>query len=319
MSYNGIGLPTPRGTGTSGYVQRNASALTPAAQARRGAYGRRQEDSTRAREREARFHRTNYVERKVDAGVLEHERRRAIEVECMALRDELEDQPDISEAEIERRVDELRSLLKARAEDEKERGGAASSRNVGNGVGSRPTQYKAHQVHEIVHAKEIENDRFRTEVLHRQRDYHRNRDHRERDHDRSRRRRRHSVSSHDRDRSLSPPREDVEADRRTRRERSPSHDLRHRRRSSVESYHTPRRSRRASLASRSRSPQIREEDEEPNGRINRRSSVVSVDREHRRRGSVVSRDHGSVSPENPRRGEFQRRGSRYGGIELDYN
>jgi serine/arginine repetitive matrix protein 2 len=356
MSYNGIGLPTPRGTGTSGYVQRNASALTPAAQARRGAYGRRQEEDARTREREARFHRTNYVERKVDAGVLAHERRRAIEVECMALRDELEDQPSISEAEIEQRVDDLRSLLKARAEDERDNdrrpGGTSNGISSSGGSisnnnnGPRQTQYKAHQVHEIVRAKEIENERFRTEVLQQQQqqsgwrqrdDFHRNR---ERGGGPDQRRRRSSAGSYDRDRSLSPPRESAAANDeiRARRERSPSRELRHhhhhhrRRRDSFDD-HTPRRSRRASLLSRSRSPPLYEEDGEEAGGTggttssrNRRSSVASPDHERRRRSSVVSREHGSASPEvthrrsrSPTRREFRRRGSRYSDVELNYS
>lgn len=341
MSYNGIGLPTPRGTGTSGYVQRNASALTPAAQARRGAYGRRQEDDSRAREREARFHRTNYVERKVDAGVLAHERRRAIEVECMALRDELEDQPGISEAEIEQRVDDLRSLLKAKAEDEQDndrRPGSAGSgiSTSGSGKnGSRPTQYKSYQVHEIVRAKEIENERFRTEVLRQRDDYHRSRERGSGPDQRQRRRRRSSAGSYDRNRSLSPPRESAAAsdEIRARRERSPSRELRHhrRRRDSLDG-HTPRRSRRVSLVSRSRSPPLHEKaGEEPsdaNGgpSKSRRSSITSPDNERHRRSSVVSREHGSASPEgtrrrsrSPARREFRRHGSRYGDVELNYS
>lgn len=183
MSYNGIGLPTPRGTGTSGHIQRNMSAVNPSTQSQRGVYNWRQEQSNQSANRESRFHRANYVERKVDEGILEHERKRAIEVECMALRDELEDGNDqegegngkIGELEIERKVSELRARLKANAEEDLrgEGGGGSSSSVRGGGSGSGSTgvgngtvkQFKSHQVHEIVRAKELENERFRLEVL----------------------------------------------------------------------------------------------------------------------------------------------------------
>lgn len=297
MSYNGIGLPTPRGTGTSGYVQRNSSALNPATQAQRGVYSWRQELEQRTRRSEAGFQRDNYVERKVDQGILEHERKRAIEVECMALRDELEETDGIAEDEIERRVDELRARLKARADEDRELGTLSRSgggQAAGTGASGGRTQFKSHQVHEIVRAKELENERFRLDVLssstrraglsRRSSSFNgssaasgrsaRYRDHRDRD----------------RDRSLSPPTrhddDDTASTYRNGRERSPSgdrsshHHRRARRRSSVTAGSPP--GRRQSWTShkqqsRSRSPPAsRYRDERDDGGVRGRRSSTSA-------------------------------------------
>ena len=78
--YNGIGLATPRGSGTSGYVQRNFAAIK---------------------------HRKEKVDYKTDAElakldrvlnkppnkeILEHQWKRRIELKCVELQDELEEQ-----------------------------------------------------------------------------------------------------------------------------------------------------------------------------------------------------------------------------------
>jgi len=75
MSSN-VGLSTPRGSGTSGYVQRNLSYLKP-------------------RDRPAPYNPEDfqkYRQRDPDAEILEHERKRAIEVKVFELRDQLEDE-----------------------------------------------------------------------------------------------------------------------------------------------------------------------------------------------------------------------------------
>lgn len=76
MSSN-VGLTTPRGSGTSGYVQRNLSNLRPRDNAQ--PYPREVED-LRLRQRQP------------DKGILEHERKREIEVKVFELRDKLEDE-----------------------------------------------------------------------------------------------------------------------------------------------------------------------------------------------------------------------------------
>ncbi|KDN53143.1 cwf21-domain-containing protein, partial [Tilletiaria anomala UBC 951] len=97
--YNGVGLTTARGSGTNGYIQRSLAFRS----FRDDSYGRSSEDSKR---KEA----SSSLDRKPDAGILEHERKRKVEVRCMELRMELEDK-DLPEAEIEEKVVMLRKTL----------------------------------------------------------------------------------------------------------------------------------------------------------------------------------------------------------------
>jgi len=76
MSDN-VGLSTPRGSGTSGHVQRNLANL-------------------RFRERPAPYTKDldavrQHKQRQPDREILDHERKRAVEVKVFALRSELED------------------------------------------------------------------------------------------------------------------------------------------------------------------------------------------------------------------------------------
>lgn len=72
MSSN-VGLSTPRGSGTSGYVQRNASFLRP------------RDPIEQPKE-------TRYKQRAPDAEILLHDRKREVEVECLKLQDKLEEE-----------------------------------------------------------------------------------------------------------------------------------------------------------------------------------------------------------------------------------
>ncbi|KAB5593406.1 Pre-mRNA-splicing factor [Ceratobasidium theobromae] len=94
--YNGIGLNTPRGSGTNGYVVRNLSHLRP-----RDA----QQDMYK-------FDQAGPKHREPDAGILEHERLRKIEIRCLELQLELEEN-NIPEEDIEREVSKLREELTA--------------------------------------------------------------------------------------------------------------------------------------------------------------------------------------------------------------
>jgi len=94
MSSN-VGLSTPRGSGTSGYVQKNRSLLKP-----------RDKAAPYAKD----WEQTKHRQRQPDAGILEHERKRAVEgkqsrrrvfpratadqilVKVLELRDKLEDE-----------------------------------------------------------------------------------------------------------------------------------------------------------------------------------------------------------------------------------
>ena len=76
MSSN-VGLSTPRGSGTSGYVQRNMSHLKP-----RDNYQPYPKD----------FDTLKHRQRQPDEKILEHDRRREVEVKVFELRDKMEDE-----------------------------------------------------------------------------------------------------------------------------------------------------------------------------------------------------------------------------------
>lgn len=78
--YNGIGLTTPRGSGTNGYVIRNLSFV------------RNQKEKVKYPTEVdlAKFEQT--MTKKPNKEILEHERKRKIEVQCTELQDTLEEQ-----------------------------------------------------------------------------------------------------------------------------------------------------------------------------------------------------------------------------------
>jgi len=76
MSSN-VGLTTPRGSGTSGYVQRNTAHLKPRDNA--APYPKAVED-------------LKHRQRQPDKGIIEHERKREVEVKVFELRDRLEEE-----------------------------------------------------------------------------------------------------------------------------------------------------------------------------------------------------------------------------------
>jgi len=94
--YNGIGLTTPRGSGTNGYVQRNLAVLR---------------NHQTAAERAADYEKLAPPKhREPDEAILEHERLRKVEVKCLELQVKLEDD-EIDEADIELQVEALRKKL----------------------------------------------------------------------------------------------------------------------------------------------------------------------------------------------------------------
>ncbi|OAA44759.1 pre-mRNA splicing factor CWC21 [Metarhizium rileyi] len=131
MSEN-VGLNTPRGSGTSGYVQRNLAHLKPRDH---GAPYPKDLDSLRHKQRQP------------DKGILEHDRKRQIEVKVFDLRDKLEEE-EIEEEEIDKRCDQLREKLLA---------------EMGSGKGPSESRrsFKEHQVHEMADAKIKESERLR--------------------------------------------------------------------------------------------------------------------------------------------------------------
>ncbi|KAM0284864.1 hypothetical protein ACHAQH_001785 [Verticillium albo-atrum] len=134
MSDN-VGLSTPRGSGTSGYVQRNLAHVRPRDNA---APYPKDLDSLRHRQRQP------------DKEILEHDRKREVEVKVFDLRDTLEDE-GIDEEEIDKRCDELRQKLLAEMESKKNSRGGGPIRKG----------FKSHQVHEMADAKIKESERLR--------------------------------------------------------------------------------------------------------------------------------------------------------------
>lgn len=135
MSSN-VGLSTPRGSGTSGYVQRNLSVLKTRDH---HSYGQPYPDPKRDLPRQ----------RKPDRDILDHDRKREVEVKVFDLRDRLEEEGGLDEDEIDDRCEKLRRKL---LQDE----GADDTRGKGKGKNLKP-----HQVHELAEAKIKESERLR--------------------------------------------------------------------------------------------------------------------------------------------------------------
>eukprot|EP00657_Telonema_sp_P-1_P004590 TRINITY_DN20680_c0_g1_i1.p1 TRINITY_DN20680_c0_g1~~TRINITY_DN20680_c0_g1_i1.p1 ORF type:complete len:111 (-),score=28.13 TRINITY_DN20680_c0_g1_i1:17-349(-) len=93
--YNGIGLQTVRGSATNGYVQRNLSFV--------------RKNNTRQNE----FDQEDFkapAPKRADPGILEHERKRQIELKILLFQEALEER-NFSEEDIEAKVAEVRAQL----------------------------------------------------------------------------------------------------------------------------------------------------------------------------------------------------------------
>ncbi|KAF2717814.1 cwf21-domain-containing protein [Polychaeton citri CBS 116435] len=131
MSSN-VGLSTPRGSGTSGYVQRNLSHVKP-------------RDSVKPYSKDV--EQIRHRQRQPDKDILEHDRKREVEVKVFELRDRLEDE-GADEGEIDEQCEALRKKLQS----EQESNGAR---------GPDKRTLKSHQVHELAKAKIEETERLR--------------------------------------------------------------------------------------------------------------------------------------------------------------
>ncbi|KAK0512805.1 hypothetical protein JMJ35_004822 [Cladonia borealis] len=130
MSSN-VGLTTPRGSGTSGYVQRNLSHLKP-----------RDNFAPYPKDYDSLKHR----QRKPDKDILNHDRLREIEVKVFDLRDKLEEE-GISEDEIELQTSTLRQKL--------------TSSSSSPSTEEKKGQFKPHEVHRLAEAKIVESEKLR--------------------------------------------------------------------------------------------------------------------------------------------------------------
>ncbi|BGP55322.1 RNA-splicing factor [Rhodotorula sphaerocarpa] len=131
MSYNGIGLSTPRGSGTSGHIQANRSAL-------------RQRDRPR-HDGAADLRQQSFASRAPDQAILDHERKRAVEAKCFELQVSLEDD-GVEPAEIESQVAALRERLLAQQ--------SSSTSEAGTAI-------KPHERHQLAQAKQEADARMR--------------------------------------------------------------------------------------------------------------------------------------------------------------
>jgi serine/arginine repetitive matrix protein 2 len=80
MSYNGVGLETARGSGTNGYVQRNFALVK----------FKRDTNPYRPEDDQAKL--DIALSRKPNEDILEHDRKRTVELKCIAMQDKMEAQ-----------------------------------------------------------------------------------------------------------------------------------------------------------------------------------------------------------------------------------
>ncbi|KAJ5570222.1 mRNA splicing factor Cwf21 [Penicillium hispanicum] len=178
MSSN-VGLSTPRGSGTSGYVQRNSAFMKP----RNAGYGAPYPPVSGANSSADR----GFKQRAPDKQILEHDRLRAIEVKVIEERERLEeanerieaaqgtpakgsgrkDREDVEEGEADGdgervlsdgEIDERCEALRQRLLKEMEEDGA---RGRPGAAGRDRRQLKSYQVHELAEAKIEESERLR--------------------------------------------------------------------------------------------------------------------------------------------------------------
>lgn len=184
MSYNGIGLSTARGSGTNGFIQKNLSTIHSNSENRNSqynSYANKYESRKQHRERNAKNEaklnkRLNF---QGDEEIVNHERKRLVELQCMELREKLEEHNEmieegeiedgtvISDAEIDKRVEELRgSIMRELARDPDyliKRGGGnnKNKRAVAESRVSKESIRKNNfDVHAMARQKQIENARF---------------------------------------------------------------------------------------------------------------------------------------------------------------
>jgi len=146
MSEN-VGLTTPRGSGTSGYVQRNLSNLKP----RQHPYARSNLSTSKSSYDDDS---SRYRQRQPDAEILDHERKRAIELQVFELRDKLEEEGKADEDEIDEQCEALRRKLTTPMPT-----GPAAERTKESSAGRR--DLKSYQVHELAEEKIKETEKLR--------------------------------------------------------------------------------------------------------------------------------------------------------------
>ncbi|KAL1927770.1 hypothetical protein VTP01DRAFT_3591 [Rhizomucor pusillus] len=290
--YNGIGLSTPRGSGTNGYVQRNLSYVRPP-------------KTDHLRDAAAQdLKPPTPVVRAANKEILLHDRKRKVEVKCMELRIKLEDE-GLSEADIEEKIQELRNKLmedfdkveprEAKSLQEHETHQRNAAKEIENKKMMQALKIREDYVEGAAFDRELQEQKRQEKIARRQAEQARLIELEEKK--RSRRRRSRSPDRKRRERS---------PDERRRRRRSPSTDSeeerRSRRRHRSPSIDSERE--RSSRRRRHRSPSTDSEEER---RSRRRRRSPSTDSEEERRYSRRRRSPSSDFSEEERR--YRRRRS----------
>ncbi|KAJ9436580.1 Pre-mRNA-splicing factor CWC21 [Diplonema papillatum] len=104
--YNGVGLRTPRGSGTSGFIQRNAGQLA------QGGGRTALMWNTRS------YYKADVIQQEKGKDIVEHERKRAIELKLLIAREKMEDEAKMTEDEIEDELVYLRRVYEREQEEE---------------------------------------------------------------------------------------------------------------------------------------------------------------------------------------------------------
>ena len=97
--YNGIGLATARGSGTNGYVTKNLSFVRVV----------KEKQEYKPPDEEAKKLEL-IINRKGNAEIIAHEKKRKIEIKCVEMREMMAEE-GYSEEEIERKVEKFRKTL----------------------------------------------------------------------------------------------------------------------------------------------------------------------------------------------------------------
>ncbi|XVF58131.1 hypothetical protein PTKIN_Ptkin07bG0038400 [Pterospermum kingtungense] len=141
--YNGIGLTTPRGSGTNGYVQSNIFFVKPKTNRLTDAKRRFEDGQGTA----------GLITKKPNRDILEHDRKRQIELRLVILEDKLIEQ-GFTESEIADKLVEARKALEAQQEKDEEEGEIIPTPTHQNKVSDT-------QTHQVAARKEKQMETFR--------------------------------------------------------------------------------------------------------------------------------------------------------------
>ncbi|CAL1541187.1 unnamed protein product [Lymnaea stagnalis] len=136
--YNGIGLQTPRGSGTNGYVQRNLAFVK----------GKKDKVDYKTEEEINKLDQS--LNKQPNKEILDHERKRKVELKCMEMQELMEEQ-GYSEKEVRDKVNMFRKMLMAKE-------GVSESTAVDRDEHGRPI---ARETHQLAEANQEKNARLK--------------------------------------------------------------------------------------------------------------------------------------------------------------